>query len=52
MKALKEAGYRPADTIRLILGLDEETGRDSVHYYLEKDRDARITVLLRTESFR
>ena len=38
MKALKEAGYRPADTIRLILGLDEETGRDSVHYYLEKDR--------------
>ncbi len=35
MKALKESGYRPKRTIRLILGLDEETGKEGMNRYLE-----------------
>lgn len=34
MKALKECGYKPKRTIRLILGLDEETNWDGMEYYL------------------
>lgn len=33
MKALKDAGYEPNQTIRLILGLDEETGMSGMDYY-------------------
>lgn len=36
MKALKDAGFEPAKKIRLILGLDEETDWDGMHYYLER----------------
>jgi len=36
MKALKDAGYQPQHTIRLILGLDEETGWKGMHYYFSK----------------
>ncbi len=36
MKALKEAGYVPAANIRLVLGLDEETGWSGMRRYLEK----------------
>ncbi|MDD6154615.1 MAG: dipeptidase PepV [Eubacteriales bacterium] len=32
MKALKEVGYEPARKIRLIMGLDEETGEEIIHY--------------------
>lgn len=35
MKALKECGYVPKRTIRLILGLDEETNWCGMDYYLE-----------------
>lgn len=35
MKALKECGYEPKRTIRLILGLDEETNWKGMRYYLE-----------------
>ncbi|MDO4746289.1 MAG: dipeptidase PepV [Bacillota bacterium] len=35
MKALKECGYEPKKTIRLILGLDEETNWHGMRYYLE-----------------
>ncbi|MGI6766912.1 MAG: dipeptidase PepV [Lentihominibacter sp.] len=35
MKALKECGFRPGKTIRLILGLDEETNWNGMKYYLE-----------------
>ena len=35
MKALKECGFEPAKTIRLILGLDEETQWKGMEYYLE-----------------
>ncbi|MBR6585428.1 MAG: dipeptidase PepV [Firmicutes bacterium] len=35
MKALKEAGYQPECTIRLILGLDEETGWKGMKYYFD-----------------
>ena len=35
MKALKECGYAPKRTIRLILGLDEETNWHGMNYYLE-----------------
>lgn len=35
MKALKDAGYQPVDTIRLILGLDEETGWKGMDYYFD-----------------
>lgn len=36
MKALKECGYQPDKTIRLILGLDEETDWDGMKYYLSR----------------
>lgn len=36
MKALKECGYKPVRTIRLILGLDEETNWKGMEYYLSK----------------
>ena len=36
MKALKDAGYKPQDTVRIILGLDEETGWKGMHYYFDK----------------
>ena len=36
MKALKECGYEPRRTIRLILGLDEETNWQGMDYYLDK----------------
>lgn len=35
MKALKDAGYKPDCTIRLILGLDEETGWKGMDYYFD-----------------
>lgn len=35
MKALKDCGYKPKRTIRLILGLDEETNWKGMHHYLE-----------------
>lgn len=35
MKALKDAGYTPAKKIRLILGLDEETGWQGMKKYFE-----------------
>ena len=36
MKALKECGYVPDKTIRLILGLDEEKSWDGMDYYLSR----------------
>lgn len=39
MKALKECGYEPKRTIRLILGLDEETNWQGMEYYLSKVGD-------------
>ena len=38
MKALKDAGYQPQNTIRLILGLDEETGSSGMEYYFSKEQ--------------
>ena len=38
MKALKEAGYQPKATIRLILGLDEETHWKGMEYYFARER--------------
>ena len=35
LKALKECGYNPKKTIRLILGLDEETNWHGMGYYLQ-----------------
>ncbi|MBQ0079665.1 MAG: Sapep family Mn(2+)-dependent dipeptidase, partial [Eubacterium sp.] len=35
MKALKECGYEPKRTIRMILGLDEETNWEGMHYYVD-----------------
>ncbi|MGN0659078.1 MAG: dipeptidase PepV [Emergencia sp.] len=37
MKALKDAGYEPARKVRLILGLDEETGWKGMDYYFQKE---------------
>lgn len=37
MKALKDAGYQPKATIRLILGLDEETNWKGIERYFEKE---------------
>ena len=36
MKALRESGYVPAKNIRLIIGLDEETGMKGMDKYFEK----------------
>ena len=38
MKALKEAGFEPDRTVRLILGLDEETDWEGMEYYFTKVR--------------
>jgi len=38
MKALKDAGYQPECTIRLIIGLDEETGWKGMEYYFDHER--------------
>ena len=38
MKALKEAGFQPKATIRLILGLDEESAWKGMDYYFSKVR--------------
>lgn len=35
MKALKQCGFKPDRTVRLILGLDEETDWKGMDYYLE-----------------
>ncbi len=37
MKALKDAGYTPSRTIRLIIGLDEETEQEGMRHYLEAE---------------
>ena len=39
MKALKECGFEPEKTIRLILGLDEETNWKGMMHYLEAAPD-------------
>ena len=39
MKALKQCGFEPAKTVRLILGLDEETNWKGMKYYLERTPD-------------
>lgn len=36
MKALRDSGYKPECTIRLIIGLDEETNWKGIKYYFEK----------------
>ncbi|MDO4545696.1 MAG: dipeptidase PepV [Bacillota bacterium] len=36
MKALKDCGFEPAKSIRLILGLDEETNWNGMDYYLSQ----------------
>lgn len=38
MKALKDAGYKPSTTIRVILGLDEESEWTGMDYYFSKER--------------
>jgi len=38
MKALKDAGYVPNATIRLILGLDEETNWKGIEHYFAKEK--------------
>lgn len=38
MKALKDAGYVPSKKVRLILGLDEETGWNGMAYYGQREQ--------------
>lgn len=38
MKVLKDLGFQPKKTIRLILGLDEEDSWNGMKYYLEKEK--------------
>ncbi|MGC3053964.1 M20/M25/M40 family metallo-hydrolase, partial [Enterococcus faecalis] len=37
MKLLKELGYQPKKTIRLMFGTDEESGSVDIPLYLEKE---------------
>jgi len=39
MKALKDEGFIPPCTIRLILGLDEESGNECMEYYKKKEKN-------------
>ena len=36
MKALKDCGYKPQRTVRMVIGLDEETGSTGMEYYKER----------------
>lgn len=38
VKALKDSGFKPNKTIRIILGCDEETEWDGITYYMEKEQ--------------
>ena len=38
MKALKQAGFEPTKSIRVILGLDEETEWKGMEYYMKKEK--------------
>ncbi|MBQ1877606.1 MAG: Sapep family Mn(2+)-dependent dipeptidase, partial [Erysipelotrichaceae bacterium] len=38
VKALKEAGFEPEKTIRVMLGLDEETNWYGMEYYMEREK--------------
>jgi len=38
MKILKDLGFQPMKTVRLILGLDEESNWDGMKYYLEHEK--------------
>ena len=38
VKALKEAGFEPEKTIRIMLGLDEETNWYGMEYYMEREK--------------
>ena len=38
VKALKDSGFKPGRTIRLILGCDEETEWNGMTYYMEKEK--------------
>lgn len=38
VKALKEAGFEPGKTIRVMLGLDEETNWYGMEYYMEREK--------------
>lgn len=37
LKALKDCGYEPAGRVRMIFGLNEETGEESIAYYREHE---------------
>lgn len=36
MKALHDCGYEPEKKVRMIIGLDEETGNESLGYYMQR----------------
>jgi succinyl-diaminopimelate desuccinylase len=38
MKVLKDLGFQPKKTVRLILGLDEEASWDGMRYYLQHEK--------------
>lgn len=38
LKALKDTGFNPSKTIRIILGCDEETAWKGMEYYMEKEK--------------
>ncbi len=51
MKLLKDAGFQPKRTIRLILGSDEESGSADVPLYLAKEAPLSL-VSRQTANFR
>lgn len=38
LKALTDCGYIPEKKVRMIFGLNEETGEESIHYYRENEK--------------
>ncbi len=47
MKVLKELGYQPKKTIRLMFGTDEESGSGDIPLYLEKEKRTRFWIYSR-----
>ena len=45
MKLLKELGYQPKKTIRLMFGTDEESGSGDIPLYLEKENAPVLDLL-------
>ncbi len=45
LKALRDCGYTPKRKVRMIFGLNEETGEESIHYYREHEKMPSFSIV-------